>query len=40
MAESFREGDKVLWNSGGKTTETVAKKLTKATEVAGRHLAA
>lgn len=41
MAESFSKGDKVSWNSsGGKTTGTVVEKLTKATDVAGRHVAA
>lgn len=41
MAESFSKGDKVEWNtSQGKTTGTVVEKLTEATEVAGRHVAA
>ena len=41
MAESFSKGDKVEWNtSGGKTTGTVVRKLTEATEVAGHHVAA
>ncbi len=41
MAKSFSKGDKVSWSSsGGKTTGTVVEKLTKATDVAGRHVAA
>ncbi len=41
MAKSFGKGDKVTWNTPqGKTTGTVVKKLTEATEVAGHHVAA
>jgi len=37
MAESFRKGDKVEWNShGGTARGTVEKKITSRTEEAGR----
>lgn len=37
----FRTGDRVTWNTPqGKTTGTVVKKLTEATEVSGHHVAA
>ncbi len=37
MAETFRKGDKVEWNShGGKTIGTVEKKITSRTEAGGR----
>lgn len=37
MAETFRKGDKVEWNSHGSTAEgVVEKKITSRTEEAGR----
>jgi hypothetical protein len=37
----FHTGDRVTWNTPqGKTTGTVVKKLTEATEVSGHHVAA
>lgn len=41
MAGSFKAGDKVVWNtSQGPTTGTVKKKLTRAMEIKGHHVAA
>lgn len=41
MADEFEPGDKVEWNTPqGRTTGTVARKLTADTEVAGRTVAA
>jgi hypothetical protein len=37
MAKSFRKGDNVTWSShGGSATGTVLRKITAATEAAGR----
>lgn len=41
MAETFKKGDKVTWNtSQGKTVGTVKKKLTSPTEIKGHPVAA
>lgn len=41
MAESFKKGDRVVWNtSQGETTGKVVKKLTEPTDVGGHHVAA
>lgn len=41
MAETFKKGDKVTWNtSQGKTTGTIKKKLTSPIEIKGHHVAA
>lgn len=41
MADQFKKGDKVEWNSSGKTVEgTVEKKLTQPTNIKGHHVAA
>lgn len=41
MAEQFKKGDKVEWNtSQGKTTGEVVKKLTSPTDIKGHHIAA
>lgn len=41
MTKSFSQGDKVEWNTPqGKTTGTIVKKLTEATDVSGHHVAA
>jgi hypothetical protein len=41
MAEKLKKGDKVEWEtSQGKTSGTVKKKLTEATNVKGHHVAA
>jgi len=41
VAEQFKKGDKVEWNtSQGKTTGEVVKKLTSPTDIKGHHIAA
>ncbi len=41
MADQFKKGDKVEWNtSQGKTTGEVEKKLTSPTDIKGHHVAA
>lgn len=41
MAETFKKGDKVTWNtSQGKTTGTVKQKLTSPIAIKGHHVAA
>ena len=41
MAEEFKKGDKVQWNTvQGKTTGEVIKKLTSPTDIKGHHVAA
>jgi hypothetical protein len=41
LAEEFKKGDKVEWNtSQGKTTGEVKKKLTSPTDIKGHHVAA
>ena len=41
MAEEFKKGDKVEWNShGGKAVGTVERKITSDTEAAGRKVKA
>ena len=41
MADRLKAGDKVEWNtSQGRTTGTVKKKLTRATDIKGHHVAA
>lgn len=41
MAEQFKTGDKVEWNTAqGKTTGKVVKKLTSPTNIKGHHVAA
>lgn len=41
MADQFKTGDKVEWNtSRGKTTGKVKKKLTSPTDIKGHHVAA
>jgi len=41
VAEQFKKGDKVEWNTAqGTTTGTVKKKLTSPTDIKGHHVAA
>lgn len=41
MAQTFKQGDAVEWNtSQGPTTGTVRKKLTRPTDIEGHHVAA
>lgn len=41
MAEEFKKGDKVEWQTAqGKTTGVVQKKLTSPTDIKGHHVAA
>lgn len=41
MADKFKKGDKVEWNTSQGTTEgTVKKKLTSETDIKGHHVAA
>jgi hypothetical protein len=41
MAEQFKQGDRVQWNtSQGKTEGKVEKKLTEPTDIKGHHVAA
>lgn len=41
MADEFKKGDKVEWNTTqGTTTGTVKKKLTSPTDIKGHHVAA
>jgi hypothetical protein len=41
MAEDFKAGDKVEWEtSQGKTTGTIKRKLTEPTDIKGHHVAA
>ncbi len=41
MTESFKRGDRVVWNSaGGKTAGKVEKRLTEPTDIKGHHVAA
>lgn len=41
MAEQFKNGDRVEWNtSQGKTTGKILKKLTSATDIKEHHIAA
>jgi hypothetical protein len=41
MAQAFKVGDKVEWNtSQGKTIGTIKKKLTKPMDIKGHHVAA
>ena len=41
MTKTFAKGDKVAWNtSQGETHGTVERKLTKATDIKGHHVAA
>ena len=41
MADEFKKGDKVEWNtSQGKTTGKVKQKLTSPTDIKGHHVAA
>ncbi|HAZ44563.1 MAG TPA: DUF2945 domain-containing protein [Cyanobacteria bacterium UBA11369] len=41
MAEQFKTGDKVEWNTAqGTTTGTVKQKLTSPTDIKGHHVAA
>jgi hypothetical protein len=41
MANSFKKGDKVEWNtSQGRTSGTVKQKLTSPTDIKGHHVAA
>lgn len=41
MADSFKKGDRVQWNTAnGKTEGTVERKLTQPTDIKGHHVAA